>query len=78
MGIDELNRSLKNKGNDESDRDWLYTQKERVQNAVEIWKCIQNEPDIAVVWKQVRVAGVNIGSYRIRTSEVFMQGPNDD
>lgn len=77
MEIDELEQALEDKTNDESDRDWLYTQKERTQNVLELWMCLQDKPAITPAWKQVKVAGTHIGSYCTTTSEVFTKEPSD-
>lgn len=77
MKIDELERGLKNKTNNESDDEWLYAQKDRTQHILELWKSIQDKPCISPARKMVRVAGTRIGEYRTTTSEVFIQEPND-
>lgn len=71
MDLEELEQALKNEKNNEDDDEWLYGQKERTQNALELWECIEDAPTISPAWKRVKVAGIHIGSYCTPTSKVF-------
>jgi hypothetical protein len=74
LEIEKITRRTENKSNDESEDDWLDMHQERSQYVLELWECIQNKPAISPAWKQVRIAGRTLGSYRTMTSEVFTQG----
>ena len=46
MDIEELARRFADKANDESDSEWLYTLKERSQNALELWETLRGKPAV--------------------------------
>lgn len=77
MEIDELAQRLKNESNDESDEEWLYTQQERAKHVLQLWECLKTH-HIAPAWRQVTVAGVDLGRYRTTTSEIFVQASSNE